>query len=70
MKMYMPFAYEKYGRIEVDADSKEKALKKAEELLDRMSVSDMEALSDYLQGSQEIDDEGIVLDENGNILDD
>ena len=70
MKMYVPFAYEKYGRIEVDADSKEKALKKAEELLDRMSVSDMEALSDYLQGSQEIDDEGIVLDENGNILDD
>ena len=70
MKMYVPFAYEKYGRIEVDADSKEKALKRAEELLDRMSVSDMEALSDYLQGSQEIDDEGIVLDENGNILDD
>lgn len=30
----------------------------------------MEALSDDLQGSQEIDDEGIVLDENGNILDD
>ena len=51
MKMYVPFAYEKYGRIEVDADSRE-------------------ALSDYLQGSQEIDDEGIVLDENGNILDD
>lgn len=35
-----------------------------------MSVSDMEVLSDYLQGIQEIDDEGIVLDENGNILDD
>lgn len=29
MKMYVPFAYEKYGRIEVDADSKEKALKKS-----------------------------------------
>lgn len=28
MKMYIPFVYEKYGRIEVDADSKEKALKK------------------------------------------
>lgn len=39
-------------------------------MLDNMSVSDMEALSDYLQESQEIDDEGIVLDENGNILDD
>lgn len=26
--MYIPFVYEKYGRIEVDADSKEKALKK------------------------------------------
>lgn len=31
MKMYMPFAYEKYGRIEVDADSREEAVKKAEE---------------------------------------
>ena len=39
-------------------------------MLDNMSVSDMEALSDYIQVSQEIDDEGIVLDENGNILDD
>ena len=37
---------------------------------ENISVSDMEALSDYLQGSQEIDDEGIVLDESGNILDD
>ena len=55
MKMYVPFAYEKYGRIEVDADSKEKALKKAEELLDCMSVSDMEASSDYFQDREEID---------------
>ena len=31
MKMYVPFAYEKYGRIEVDADSREEAAKKAEE---------------------------------------
>lgn len=31
MKMYVPFAYEKCGRIEVDADSREEAVKKAEE---------------------------------------
>ena len=31
MKMYVPFAYEKYGRIEVDADSREEAVKKDEE---------------------------------------
>lgn len=31
MKMYVPFTYEKYGRIEVDADSREEAVKKAEE---------------------------------------
>lgn len=31
MKMYVPFAYEQYGRIEVDADSREEAVKKAEE---------------------------------------
>lgn len=29
--MYVPFAYEKYGRIDVDADSREEAVKKAEE---------------------------------------
>ena len=27
--MYIPFVYEKSGRIDVDADSKEKALKKS-----------------------------------------
>ena len=31
MKMYVPFASEIYGRIEVDADSREEAVKKAEE---------------------------------------
>ena len=67
MKMYVPFSYKYYGMIEVDAESKEEAFTKAEELLDRMSVSDMEDSSDYLQDSEEIDTEGVVLDENGKI---
>ena len=69
MKMHVPFAYQKYGRIEVEADSREEAINKAEKLLEDMSVSDMESLSDYLQNSEEIDEEGLVLDENDNIID-
>ena len=49
--------------------SREEAINKAEKLLEDMSVSDMESLSDYLQDSEEIDEEGLVLDENDNIID-
>lgn len=69
MKLYVPFAYQKYGRIEVEANSREEAIHKAEKVLEDMNVSDMEALGDYLQDSEDIDKDGLVLDENGNIID-
>lgn len=36
MKMYVPFCYEKMGRIEVEADSVRKAHEKAQDILDGM----------------------------------
>ena len=56
----IPFAYEKYGRIEVKAESLEDAYRKAEEKLDGMTLSEMEALTEYLPDSEEIDTEGYV----------
>lgn len=34
MKMYVPFYYEKSGRIPVDADTVDEARKKAQDILD------------------------------------
>jgi Spy/CpxP family protein refolding chaperone len=70
MKYYVPFAYEKMGRIEIDdpeVTNIEEAMNAAEKKLEEMSVSEMESLSEYLIDSEEIDREGVVLDENGNI---
>lgn len=64
----VPFAYEKYGRIEVTAISKREAVKKAEAKLDEMSVQELEKLSSYLDDSAEIDYDGIIKDKDGNIL--
>ncbi|MBO5551450.1 MAG: hypothetical protein J5966_05775 [Lachnospiraceae bacterium] len=69
-KIYnIPFAYEKYGRIEVTADSVEEAVSIAEEMLSRMSVSEMEELAEYLADSEEIDHEGVITDASGNPVD-
>ena len=40
MKMYVPFCYEKAGRIEVEADSIKEAQEKAEDILEGMSWKD------------------------------
>lgn len=58
----VPFAYEMYGRIEVEASSEEEARKKAEEELVYMSTEDMAERSSYLEDSLEIDEEGEILD--------
>lgn len=63
MEYGIPFAYERYGRIYVEADSVEEAKEKAEEVLGRMSLSEMEEITEYLPDSEEIDYDGIVLQE-------
>jgi len=64
----IPYAFEMYGRIEVEADSLDKAYKKAADELVNMSITDLVANADYLEDSLELDEEGLVLDENGNIV--
>lgn len=66
MKVYVPFAYEMYGRIEVEADSMEEAFSNAEEQLRNISVTQMSCLCSYLSDSEEIDVEGVILDTEGN----
>ena len=68
MKMYVPFYYEKSGRIEVDADSVREAQEKAQEILDEMSWKDCGRLAECVYDSAQIDYEGIILDENQNIV--
>ena len=58
----VPFAYEMYGRIEVEADSEAEAIKKAESELDNMTTADINAVSNYLEDSLEVDEDGRILE--------
>lgn len=58
----VPFSYEMYGRIEIEAESEEEARKKAADALVYISTDDMNSMSSYLEDSLEIDDEGVVID--------
>jgi len=61
MKSYgVPFAFEMYGRIYVDAESEEEAIRKAQDKLDKMTTADMIEASEYLADSEEIDEEGYI----------
>lgn len=62
------YAFEMYGRIEVEAESLTEAYSKADDELVNMSTVDLIENAEYLEGSLEVDEEGLVLDENGNIV--
>ena len=64
----IPYAFEMYGRVEVEANSLDEAYEKADDELINMSTTDLIANADYLEDSLEVDEEGVVLDENGNIV--
>ena len=68
MKMYVPFCYEKMGRIEVEANSVREAQGKAQDILDEMSWKDCGRLAECVDDSAQIDYDGIILDENQNIV--
>lgn len=70
MKMYVPFYYEKCGKIEVEAGSAKEALKKAQDILDEMSWKDCGRLAECVDDSAQIDYDGIIYDENRNIVED
>lgn len=64
----IPYAFEMYGRIEVEANSLDEAIKKADDELVVMELADLIANADYLEDSLERDEEGLILDDNGNIV--
>lgn len=66
--MYVPFVYEKSGRIEVEADTIKEAQRKANDILDEMSWKDCGRLAECVDDSAQIDYDGIVLDESNNII--
>ena len=69
LKTYkIPFAYERYGRIPVEAECLADAYALAEDKLEEMDSFEMHELSTYLEDSAEIDTEGLVTDEYGNII--
>lgn len=68
MKMYVPFYYEKGGRIAVDADTTDEARKKAQDILDEMSWRDCGRLAECVDDSAQIDYDGVIFDENQNII--
>lgn len=70
MKMYVPFYYEKSGRIAVDADTTDEAREKAQDILDKMSWKDCGRLAECVDDSAQIDREGVIFDENQNIVKD
>ncbi len=57
----IPYAFEMYGRLDIEASSLEEAYKKAEDELVNISLTDMIANASYLDDSLEIDEEGAVM---------
>lgn len=66
MKYLVPCVWQMYGRVEVEADSAEEAIEIAER--DKYDFALPEE-GFYLEDSFEIDGEGIVMDEYGDICD-
>ena len=54
------FGYERYGYIDVTAETKEKAIEAARKRMDDMSVDEMEAGTEYLPNSESIDEKCVV----------
>ena len=61
----VPFYYENYGYIPVEADTPEEAVKLAKKRLKEMDVEEMLELTEYLDQSESIDEEGepLLMDE-------
>lgn len=66
----VPFAYERYGHIVVKAESPEMALNVAEDKLKEMSAEELDANSEYLSDSEEIDREGVLRYGDGSLVPD
>ena len=64
----VPFTFEMTGRVWVKAPeniSKKALLEKAEEVLEKMKLSEMLEISNYLPYTEQIDKEGVILEFSG-----
>ena len=68
MKVYVPFGFDSVGRIEVEASNREEAFAKAREVIDNSNLSELLLLAGSLYDSVATDDEGEILNENGEIV--
>lgn len=64
----IPYGFEMYGRLAIEADSLKEAYEKAENKLEDMTFDDILAQADYLNDSINVDYDGVVFTENGNII--
>lgn len=48
-------AYERYGYINVKGKTREEAIENANKTLEKMSLEEMEKVTDYLPDSEEVD---------------
>lgn len=68
MKVKVPFGFDSVGYIEVEATNREEAFAKAREVIDDSAPSKLMLLADPLWDTVDTDDEGLILDENGNVV--
>ena len=54
----IPFTYLMCGCIDTKADSLEQAIRQARTKLNKMTIKDMHNISDYLEDSAQIDEQG------------
>lgn len=68
MKVQVPFGFDSVGHIEVEASNREEAFEKAREIIAEADLSELVSMAEPLWGSVDTDDEGLILDEDGNIV--
>ena len=70
---YVPVYFESYGRIPVEVGdhlvNRGILIDEARKKLEKMPLSELDMLTDYLPDSEGVDEEGIITDCYGNIVD-
>ena len=68
MKVKVPFGFDSVDYIEVEATDREDAFAKARDILAESDLSECVSMAEPLWDSVDADDEGEILNENGEIV--
>ena len=68
MKVKVPFGFDSVGYIEVKATDRKDAFAKARDILAESDLSEYVSMAEPLWDSVDADDEGLILNENGEIV--